>query len=382
MEEAKVLLKIIKSFIEDTKCPQTQEIEEKVLYQLAKKHKVENFLKEWAKTSCQSETIKNQVLASYHTQIIKDTNETIELEQILNKLEEAKIETFLIKGVTMKEVYSKDYMRQMCDIDLLVHSKDFKRASQELEKLGFDKFFDHEKHLVFQKKPFIFVELHRRLLLGDEVYTKYFNQIWSHGICYKNYQNIYRMNLEDTYVFCIIHLMYHFQSTGIKIRDILDVYLFNEQGKSTFDFEKLKEKLQKFEVKEFEKNIKQIAYKWFDSKKIDTFDDVEKFILKGAIAENQVNYEVGKNHGKRKYLVRMFFPKLKSMEERYPILKKLPILLPIMWLIRIFKKVFSKGSTLKEKIYKIKLIKNAKQENVKYIKEIHKKIGIVKKNNT
>ncbi len=382
MEETKVLLKIIKNFMEDTKSPQTKEIEEKKLYKIAKAHKVENFLKTWAETNCQSETIKKLVLASYHTQIIKDTNENIELEQILEQLEKANIETLVVKGITMKQVYPKDYMRQMCDIDILVHPKDFKKTSKILENLGFNKFFDYERHLVFEKKPFILVELHRRLFSGEEADAKYFNSIWHESIAYKNYHNIKRMDQEDTYLFCIMHILHHFQSTGIKIRDILDVYCIYEKYKNSFNFEKLNKKLEEFNIKSFEKNIKKIAYQWFGEEEILEFDEVEKFILKGETIENQINYKVGENQGKAKYLLQMFFPKLKQMQERYPILKKLPILLPIMWIIRIIKKAFSKSNTMKEKIEKIKLIQKAKQEDIKQIQEIYKKLGIIKKNNT
>lgn len=376
MEEAKVLLKIIKNFLEDTKSPETKGISEEKLYKLAKKHKVENFLKNWAETNSKVETIKKLIITSYYTQIIKDTNENIELEHILNKLEEEKIDTFIIKGTTMKEIYPQDYMRQMCDIDMLVHSRDFKKTTNCIEKLGFNKFYDYEKHLVFEKKPFILVELHRRLLSGEDVCANYFNHIWSSGISYKNYHHIYRMDIEDTYIFCIIHLLHHFRSTGIKIRDILDVYLLHEKYKNVFNYEKLEEKFQKFKVKDFEEKIKKIAYKWFDTENLDEFDEIETFILQGEMSENKINYEVGKNQGKINYIVKMFFPPLKRMQERYPILKKSPILLPIMWLIRFFKKIFSKETTIKERIHKIKLIQKTKQEGVTQIQEIHKKLGI------
>lgn len=377
MEEAKILFKIIKNFLENTKGLKTEEIQEEKLYQLAKKHKVENFLKDWVETNGKVEKIRKLVLASYHTQIIKDTNENIEIEQILNKLEEEKIDTFIIKGITMKEVYPQDYMRQMCDIDIVVHSKDFKKTTDNMEVLGFRKFFDYEKHLVFEKKPFILVELHRRLLSGEDVCAKYFNDIWSSGILYQGYHHIYRMDVEDTYVFCMVHLFHHFQSTGIKIRDILDVYLINEKYKNIWDSKKLEEKFQKFNIRAFEEKIKKIAYKWFGADEISEFDEVEKFILRGEKSENQVCNEIGKNHGKVNYIRRMFFPPLTRMQERYPLLKKFPIILPIMWFIRIFKKIFSKETTIKERINKIRLIQNTKKEDIRQIQEIHKELGII-----
>ena len=149
MKEAKELLRIIKNFIENTNYMTSENIDEETLYHLAKMHKVSNFLIHWAEKNCQSEEIKNKIKQDFNHQIIKDTNENIELDHILNSFEEAGIETLVVKGITMKEVYPQNYMRKMCDIDIMVHPENLKKASNIMKCLGFDKFYDHEKHLVF-----------------------------------------------------------------------------------------------------------------------------------------------------------------------------------------------------------------------------------------
>ncbi len=92
--------------------------------------------------------------------------------------------------------------------------------------------------------------------------------------------------------------------------------------------------------------------------------------------ENQVNFEVSEHGGKNGYLKYLFFPTFPVMKERYPILENLPVLLPATWIDRIFKEVFSKVIHLKERFYKIKLIKEADPEEVAKLQEIHKKLGI------
>lgn len=379
MNEAKVLLKMIKSFIKDTAYVGSEKVDEEKLYRLAKKHKVSNFLINWAQKDCQSEEIKNKIVCDFNHQIIKDTNETIELEKILNDFEEAGIEMLVVKGVTMKQVYPQDYMRQMCDIDLMIHDKDFKKASKIMKDLGFEEFYDHEKHLVFIKNSFILVEMHRKLIPGGDISHEYFNDIWSLCVPYKNYDKVYRMNLEDTYLFCIIHLIRHFKYAGIHIRDVLDVYLFWEKYKKDFRFERLNQKLEEFKAKEFEENIRKIAYQWFGDRAIDDFDEVEKFILKGWSMENHVHYAVGERKGKANYLFRLLFPEFKIMKEKYPVLKKVPVLLPATWGARWLKDIFSKETTVKDRMDKIKLIQEVKQEDVEEILDIYQKLGIVER---
>lgn len=379
MKEAKELLRIIKNFIENTNYMTSENIDEETLYHLAKMHKVSNFLIHWAEKNCQSEEIKNKIKQDFNHQIIKDTNENIELDHILNSFEEAGIETLVVKGITMKEVYPQNYMRKMCDIDIMVHPENLKKASNIMKRLGFDKFYDHEKHLVFTKNSLILVEMHRKLIPGGDISHDYFNKIWPLCIPYKGYCHVFRMNLEDTYLFCIIHLIRHFKYAGIEIRDILDVYLLYEKYKNEFDFEKINKKLEEFQAKEFEEKIRKIAYKWFDSNEIQDFDEIEEFILHGSNVENNIRYGVGEKHGKLAYVRALFFPEFKIMKEKYPILKKIPILLPITWIARILKDIFSKETTIKVRLDKIRLIKDVNPNDITKVQEIYQKLGIIRK---
>jgi len=77
------------------------------------------------------------------------------------------------------------------------------------------------------------------------------------------------------------------------------------------------------------------------------------------------------------YLVRLLFPEFKIMKEKYPILKKAPILLPATWMVRIFKDIFSKETTVKNRLDTMKKIQEADLEEAKKIKEIYQKLGIM-----
>lgn len=378
MNETKELLKIIKCFINEQDFSDPAEVDEEKLYRLAVKARASHFLIHWA-NKCQSEKIKNLVVKDYHEQIVKDTNENIELKKILQEFETAGIKTLLVKGVLMKQMYPQSYMRQMCDIDIMTEEKDFKIVSNIMKKLGYQEFFNYEKHLVFEKKPFILVELHRKLLLEKDDGYAYFEDVWQKCIPYQNYQNIVQLKREDAYIFFILHLMLHFKFSGIQIRDILDVYLYNEKYKKEFDEKKLTKVLESLRIAEFEKNMQKIAYKWFGNEEIEEFSEIEKFILKGASLNNNVNYQIGESQGKIKYLTKLFFPEFKIMKEKYPILKKAPFLLPATWLARIFKDIFSKEINLKNRMDTLKLIQNTKQADVAHIHKIYQELGLLKR---
>lgn len=164
MKEAKAVLEIIRSYMKKQEVVVGEEVDEESLYALAKKHKVSHFLIDWAKRGCQTEKIRNEILADFEGQIMKDTNENVEFASILEKFEKENIQTLVVKGFLMKEVYPQSFMRQMCDIDLLVSGSHFRKAMQLLEELGYHKFENTEHHWVFVKEPFMVLELHRKLI--------------------------------------------------------------------------------------------------------------------------------------------------------------------------------------------------------------------------
>lgn len=187
------------------------------------------------------------------------------------------------------------------------------------------------------------------------------------------------MTIEDSYIYCIAHLIRHFKIAGITIRDVLDVYLYYETYKYKLDREKVQEKLVEFGIEKFEENIRRIAYNWFGEEPNDIFDEVEKFILQGTSEMNQVNFNIGENGSKITYLRHLVFPTFSIMKGKYPILEKWPILLPFTWGVRLVHDVFSKEATVGERLHKVKLIYGAESDDVNQTRNIYEKLGIVRK---
>ena len=378
MQEAIELFEIIKCFLYRKEYVPKKKIDEVKLYNLAAQNSVSSFLYDWAK-KCESQEVKQAIINDFNRQIIRDTNFNLEAKNIFEQFEKNKIDTVLVKGITMKEIYPQDYIRPMCDIDLLVHSEDVDRVSEMMKEMKYNKEEDIQRHLSFEKKPFFLVEVHRNLVSETEVFFEYFKNIWTQVVKYQDYQHVYRLAINDTYLFCIIHLYLHFKYAGNDIKDMLDVYLINEKYKNEFDFEKIHQKLEEFGIAEFEKNIKQIAYKWFSDEVIEDFDSVEKYILKGESLSNFYHFSVLEKKGKKAYFVARFFPGLQEMKRKFLVLEKLPFLLPIMWCVRIVKGIFSRYHTWGDRAEVAKMVKNTSKEELEEIKMVYQKLGIIRK---
>ena len=378
MEESKALLEIVRCFIKNKEYISDVELDEEKLYNIAKKNMLDSFLIKWSK-NCKSENIKNLIENNFNMQVIKDTNEEEELEKILNRFEELGIKTIVIKGMTLKEAYPQSYMRERYDIDVFVEEKNIKECTRVMMKeFEYTRGHDFEdKHVNFYKPPFFALELHRVLIVKKDIGHQYFTDIWTKTRNYKDYKNIYWLSIEDCYIHCILHILAHFKHTGIIVRQLLDVYLYYEKYKNKFDYEKLNRVFSELKVAEFEENIREIAYKWFGEGKIKELSKEEQFILNGAGDDVEVNYHILEKNGKFNYWWRMFFPKFEIMEEKYKVLKKAPILLPAMYVVRLGKEVFSKKITGRA-LSMMKMTKDVSKEEIENMKEIYISLGVIK----
>lgn len=379
MEETLILLQIIRNYIKKENIPiNTKNINENKLYNMANLHDVTTFLQPWANENASKE-LKEKVNMDFNKQIVKDTNQGIEFKNILNNLDKQGVKTLVFKGFLTKSLYPEEYMRKMCDIDILVEKQNIKKAAKILKELGFEELDNSEKHKCFVKQILIIIELHKEMLNYGDIGYKYFKNILEKSINYKEYKNIYQMDLEDSYIFCILHLIMHFKVFGITIRDVLDVYLFNKKNENLIENKKIEEVFKELGIKEFEKEIREISYKWFDGTdqiKKEDLSEVEKYILSGPSYNKGIIHSNIENMSNKNSIFRLFFPKLKVMQNQYHILEKAPFLLPFMWVYRIVKGMFEKSISWKERFKKINVAKNIKQEEIEEVKEIYKKLGI------
>ena len=89
-------------------------------------------------------------------------------DEIIRLFTESNIPFYFIKGMEIYSLYPKPSLRTLGDIDLIVTSKDYKKAKEILSNNGFTIFNIAKHHAEFKKNGLI-VELHHTLLSKDDV---------------------------------------------------------------------------------------------------------------------------------------------------------------------------------------------------------------------
>lgn len=261
-----------------------------------------------------------------------------------------------LKGYYMKAVYPKPEHRQMCDLDFLLGAQEMEQVRDVMEQHGYaTEHFGEGNHDSYRKKPFLYVELHRRLLAEDSPYAAGLGDMFQCAT--RGPEGAYHLSWTDFYLFMLVHFAKHMDWAGSGPRSVLDVYLFRRAYGSQLDEEYLCERLSAMGLERFRRDVEEIAQHWFaprgeEMPLTDSAREMANAILGSAVygtqreAEEHLLCEYRLDNGSVgqagiRYLWSCLFPLRKQMEERYPVLRRWPMLLPACWLVRGGRMVFA-----------------------------------------
>lgn len=117
-------------------------------------------------------------------------------------------------------------MRQMADLDILVHPYDFNLIKSVMDGLFFNSGTESSwKHDSFKKKD-VHVEMHKRLTDDSDVIQMREKGIWDRAEALDG--SIYRMSSEDYYIFHFVHPHKDFMNGSLGLRRIVDTWLLQK----------------------------------------------------------------------------------------------------------------------------------------------------------
>lgn len=216
-----------------------------------------------------------------------------------------------------------------------------------------------------------FVEIYYKFPFKTRLYAKQALNMVEHANIRNTYRHIRVLPLEDRFVLRLAEAIYHYVSDELLIREILDIFLYYKSWREQMNEEYILKKLSDFNIDGLAQKLMQMACMWFGSKEditlgersedMGVYDVLENRILsRGVIsketdtqaiclqrlihqAENKekhkqrierIKKKIGKYWDAYMRRVRWIFPEYKYMCAIYPLLDKLPFLLPFCWIRR------------------------------------------------
>lgn len=264
-------------------------------------------------------------------------------EKILERFEQEGINCMPLKGMILKHLYPEFHMRSMSDMDILIDVGKLKETRQIMPDLGFEAWRYDEHHDIYRFSNCVNVELHKLLIVGEM--EDYFQIGFERAHLKEGYSHIYELSIEDFYIHVLGHMAYHFAHGGVGIRLVLDIRVYLDKYGDQMDREYIKQELEKAGLYTFACHAEKLASIWFGGEESNEFyDELGMYIINSGYLGSQEHrdiLEVVKQQGekagnKSKWKAVMFalFLPYRQMAFSYPILKKLPFLLPFAWVYR------------------------------------------------
>lgn len=265
------------------------------------------------------------------------------VQRIFEAFDAAKIDYLPLKGCNMKALYPKPELRVMGDADILIRVEQYDRIRPIMLELGFEEQVESDHELIWHSND-LHVELHKRLIPSyNKDYYAYFGDGWR--LAKSNANTRYALSPEEEFIYQFAHFAKHYRDGGIGCRHVLDLWVYrraqpgmNERG--------VEAELRKLQLWEFYQNICKLVAVWFESGKEDEKTRfMTDFIFSGGSwgtwEMHALSAQVKKaksagsiRRGRLATIRTTIFPSAEAVSHRYPIVKKAPWLLPVIWPVR------------------------------------------------
>lgn len=278
----------------------------------------------------------------------------------------AGLKILVLKGIIVRSLYPQPENRPSNDEDLYVEKVYKQKAKEIMLQQGFQVVQESEDVTKFVNvQNGLSIELHTKLFSAySKAYGSYqkffheaFDKVQIHEIqgC-----TIYSLSYSQHMLFLIMHFVKHFLHGGVGFRQLLDIIMYAEAYGEKIEWNAIYEVLQQEHLLKLVENLFAIGHQYLGF-------SFKQLVLPRDFAEDQMDFEdlltdiwdagvFGKSSQERlhsstitlsaaegqKSLRNTLFPSLKSMQQRYNYLKRVPIVLPYAWCSRIFHYIFNR----------------------------------------
>lgn len=312
------------------------------------------------------EDIKNLFKQGALLNIVIDQQQKLHIDNLKKLFTQNNIDFALLKGSVLKNLYNKSFYRPMGDIDILIKLEQYEKIKDIMSELGYDKGKETDHELIWNKRPFIHIELHKRLIpsYNDDFYS-YYGDGWSKMQLFEN--NQYNMSPEDQLIYLITHFAKHYRDGGIGIRHIVDLWVFRNYY-NCLNEDYIISELKKLNLDNFYLNTLKTIDWWFN----DGVGTIETQLITDTVfasnsygnkEKSDCSYALrkSKKHSsafttKLSNMIDLIFMPLSKMQIKYDILNKSPYLLPAFWVIRWIEALLFKKENIKRQSERTKKI--------------------------
>lgn len=296
-------------------------------------------------------------------------------KEILTLLDMKKVPCLVLESCEIRNLYQMPETAANGPLKILLDEESYMLAKGYLVDLGYETetFYTGYGERMKQMSGFC-VELYRKLPFQARSYEKGMQILLRRAGIKSPYNGIRTLSFEDRFIFYMAKCAYHYAQDGLLIREVMDLYLYHRAWQERINREHVQKTLSKFRVEALAQKILWLSYMWFGSldeldeenrpQELEDFDVLENRILSRAMLGQETDQQAlmlkemirkqeekerrqerfakwkkqrSEKWGEFSRRMRWIFPEFRYMCTVYPLLEKLPFLLPFYWLCRLLR---------------------------------------------
>lgn len=303
-------------------------------------------------------------------------------QEILALLDMRNISCAILESCEFRNLYQLPESAANVPLRLLMDEESYTLAKGYLIDLGYetDRFYTGFGERM-KRVSGIRVEIYRKPPFQTQAYEKQMQFLLRRAFVKEPYHTVRTLSFEDRFIYYMAKCAYRYAQDELAIRELMDLYLYHRTWREQINQDHVRKVLSDFHVEQLADKLLHLAYMWFGSmeelklEEDQRFEPVEYDVLEDRILSRGIlNHEVHeldqqavmlremieksedrerrqerfqrwmqKNTERRQEFgrkLRWIFPEYRYMCTIYPILEKLPPLLPICWLLRLIRFLF------------------------------------------
>ena len=310
---------------------------------------------------------------------------------VYEKFRENGIKAVVFKGIVCRSLYGElGNYRISADEDVIIDTADFYKAKDILigngfvledENLPLNNLDDVQEATFVDKSSGLILELHFNFFSNSSEMFKRVNREFENAFDNKiavsiNDADFYTLDYTDNYLFLFFHLYKHFLGSGVGLRQITDLHMFETSYGRFIDWDRVEEMLKRYSAWGFYGDILAVGNEYLGFKlsqrspRINPemlIDDIEQAGVFGGKTEAQLRSaaftRTALDDKKDKAFLKCLFPSVDKMKKGYPELYEKPYLLPVVWVKRFAKNIakFSRKGKWQDLIETNKIAKQRKK---------------------
>lgn len=373
--EGRTLVGIVSSIIrQDTLHVLYNRLDWERMFRLADYHRVSNivYLGILGKGDVIPDRWRDRFFERYQEALQFGENCDESIREVLMWLDMREISCTVLTSSLVRELYTIPETAENCPIQILMDEDNYFLAKGYLVDLGYETDQTYKGYGERMRRTSgVSVVLYHTLPFKVPGYGRNMQRLLETAYIKEPYYTIRVLPEESEFVFRMAKAIYSYVTDELRLREVLDLMLFHRAWRNEISPEFVEKRLADFQIDELAEKLLRIAYMWFGDKKDNYFvgqiEDMavydvleDRLLTKGVInresdpqalkLQKAIQKELDKERreeGRDIFLegiaahwenfrksLRWAFPDYHYMSSIYPIVEKIPILLPVYWVIR------------------------------------------------